>query len=254
MRRNIMNTKKLLMIGLCTVALAACGKEEKKEGHEGHENHATTSDKKVQPLTVDLTVPEHVEKEETVEIKALVKYGKEKVNDADEVMFEVIKDGDTKNSVKEKVKEAKDGVYTFTYNFKEDGTYNIISHVTAFNQHTMPNKEITIGDAAPQHSHQDHHHAGMIHIMDIKAEKDKETTLMMHVMDAKGKPLTEAAVARFEVKAPSGKTEWVDLQESKTGEYETKHIFNESGKYTVTAHAEKQPDFHVHNDTEFEVK
>lgn len=41
-----MNTKKLLMIGLCTVALAACGKEEKKEGHEGHENHATTSDKK----------------------------------------------------------------------------------------------------------------------------------------------------------------------------------------------------------------
>lgn len=98
-----MNTKKLLMIGLCTVALAACGKEEKKEGHEGqHENYATTSDKKVQPLTVDLTVPEHVEKGKTVEIKALVKHGKEKVNDADEVMFEVIKDGDTKNSVKEK--------------------------------------------------------------------------------------------------------------------------------------------------------
>jgi len=244
-----MNAKRLLMIGLCTVALAACGKEEKKEGHEGHENHATTSDKKVQPLTVDLTVPEHVEKGKTVEIKALVKHGKEKVNDADEVMFEVIKDGDAKNSVKEKVKEAKDGVYTFTYNFKEDGKYNVISHVTAFNQHTMPNKEVTIGT-----EHEAHHHAGMIHIMDIKAEKDKETTLMMHVMDAEGKPLTEASVARFEVKAPSGKTEWVDLQESKLGEYETKHTFAESGKYTVTAHAEKQPDFHVHNDTEFEVK
>lgn len=248
-----MNSKKVLIIGLCTVALAACGKEEKKEGHEAHENHATTSDEKVQALTVDLTVPEHVEKGKTVEIKALVKHGKEKVNDADEVMFEVIKDGDTKNSVKEKVKKAKDGVYTLTYTFKEDGTYNIISHVTAFNQHTMPNKEITIGTDAQQHSHHEYH-AGMIHIMDIKAEKDKETTLMMHVMDAEGKPLTDASVTRYEVKTPSGKTEWIDLKESKSGEYTTKHTFSETGKYTVTAHAEKKPDFHVHEETSFEIK
>ncbi|UOB21027.1 FixH family protein [Macrococcus armenti] len=249
-----MNTKKLLMIGLCTVALAACGKEETQEGHEGHENHATTSDEKVQRLTVDLTVPEHIKKGKAVEIKALVKHGKEKVNDADEVMFEVIKDGDTKNSVKENVKEAKDGVYTFTYTFKEDGKYNIISHVTAFNYHTMPNKEITIGEASHEDSHNEHHHAGMIHIMDIKAEKDKETTLMMHVMDEHGKPLSDASVTRYEVKTPSGKTEWIDLKESKSGEYETKHTFSETGKYTVTAHAEKKPDFHVHEETSFEIK
>ncbi len=238
--------KKMLMIGLCITALAACSNDEK---HEEHKKHATQESKDVSPLTVDLTVPEHIEKGKATEIKALVKHGKEKVNDADEVMFEIIKDGDSKNSVKETIKESKDGVYTLNYTFKEDGKYNVISHVTAFNQHTMPNKEVTIGT-----EHEAHHHAGMIHIMDIKAEKDKETTLMMHVMDAEGKPLTEASVARFEVKTPSGKTEWVDLQESKLGEYETKHTFAESGKYTVTAHAEKQPDFHVHNDTEFEVK
>lgn len=238
--------KKMLMTGLCIAVLAACSNDEK---HEAHENHAKQESKEVAPLTVDLTIPEHVEKGKATEIKALVKHGKEKVDDADEVMFEIIKDGDSKNSVKETIKEGKDGVYTLKYTFKEDGNYNIISHVTAFNQHTMPNKEVTIGT-----EHEAHHHAGMIHIMDIKAEKGKETTLMMHVMDAKGKPLTDASVARFEVKSPSGKTEWVDLQESKLGEYETKHTFAESGKYTITAHAEKQPDFHVHNDAQFEVK
>lgn len=238
--------KKMLMTGLCIAVLAACSNDEKDETHE---NHASQETKDVAPLTVDLTIPEHVEKGKETEIKALVKHGKEKVDDADEVMFEIIKDGDSKNSVKETIKEGKDGVYTLKYTFKEDGNYNIISHVTAFNQHTMPNKEVTIGT-----EHEAHHHAGRIHIMDIKAEKGKETTLMMHVMDAKGKPVTDASVARFEVKSPSGKTEWVDLQESKLGEYETKHTFAESGKYTITAHVEKQPDFHVHNDAQFEVK
>lgn len=141
-----MDSKKLLMLGLCTIALTACGKEENKENHKGHENHASQKDKKVAPLTVDLTVPKQVEKDKVTEIKALVKHGNDKVNDADEVMFEIIKDGDTKNSVKEKVKDAKDGIYTLKYTFKEDGKYNIISHVTAHNQHTMPNKDITIGE------------------------------------------------------------------------------------------------------------
>lgn len=250
-----MDSKKLLMLGLCTIALTACGKEENKEDHKGHENHASQTDKKVAPLTVDLTVPKHAEKGKVTEIKALVKHGNDKVNDADEVMFEIIKDGDTKNSVKEKVKDAKDGIYTLKYTFKEDGKYNIISHVTAHNQHTMPNKDITIGEVDHTKNEEHHHadHAGMIHIMDIKADKDKETTLMMHVMDEEGNPLTKATEARYEVKTPSGKTEWIDLKEMKAGEYEAKHTFTERGKYTVVAHAVKKPDFHVHNDLTFEV-
>ena len=43
-----------------------------------------------------------------------------------------------------KVKENKDGKYTLKYKFDEEGTYNITSHVTARDQHTMPNKDINI--------------------------------------------------------------------------------------------------------------
>jgi len=134
--------KKLFIIAASTLLLTACGQETKQEGHEGHGTHSES--KSVIPLTVDLNVPAKAKAGDSVKITATVKNGKAFVNEADEVMFEIIKDKDMKNSVKEKVKKAKDGVYTLEYTFKDKGNYNVISHVTAHNQHTMPNADIVV--------------------------------------------------------------------------------------------------------------
>lgn len=70
--------------------------------------HGTHSESKsVTPLTVDLKVPAKAKAGDSVKITATVKHGKTFVNEADEVMFEIIKDKDMKNSVKEKVKKLK---------------------------------------------------------------------------------------------------------------------------------------------------
>ncbi|MCE4955865.1 FixH family protein [Macrococcoides caseolyticum] len=134
--------KKLLMLGMSALLLTACGQTAKESGHEGHGTH--TESKSVTPLTVDLKVPAKGKVGDKIKITATVKHGKAFVNDADEVMFEIIKDKDMKNSVKEKVKKAEKGVYTLEYTFKNKGHYNVISHVTAHNQHTMPNADITV--------------------------------------------------------------------------------------------------------------
>ncbi|WP_414043760.1 FixH family protein [Macrococcus sp. EM39E] len=134
--------KKLFIIAASTLMLTACSQEAKQEGHEGH---ATSSESKtVTPLTVELDVPAKAKVGEKVIITATVKHGEEFVNEADEVMFEIIKDKNMKKSVKEKVKEAKEGKYTLEYTFKQKGNYNVISHVTAHNQHTMPNGDIIV--------------------------------------------------------------------------------------------------------------
>ncbi|WP_414044767.1 FixH family protein [Macrococcus equi] len=134
--------KKLLLIGASVIMLTACGQEKKHEGHEGHSSQSES--KAVTPLTVDLKAPAKVKAGDKVKITATVKHGKEFVNNADEVMFEIIKDKDMKHSVKEKVKKAEKGVYELEYTFKDKGHYNVISHVTAHNQHTMPNADVTV--------------------------------------------------------------------------------------------------------------
>ncbi|MCU7556289.1 FixH family protein [Macrococcus capreoli] len=134
--------KKIMLIAASALLFAACGHEEKHEGHEGHSKHVESKD--VKALTVDLKAPAKAKAGEKVTITAKVKYGDDAVNDADEVMFEIIKDKDMKKSVKEKVKKAENGVYTLEYTFKEKGNYNVISHVTAHNSHTMPNADIVV--------------------------------------------------------------------------------------------------------------
>nr|WP_263314023.1 FixH family protein [Mammaliicoccus sp. Marseille-Q6498] len=136
MKRLLLTLLTLLVISV----LVACGKDKEKE-HD-HSDHKSSD--KPQALKVDLNVPKEGKKGEEVELSAKVTLGDEKVKDADEVMFEIIKDGDKKTSQMKKVKENKDGLYSLKYKFDEPGTYNVTSHVTAKDQHTMPNKDITI--------------------------------------------------------------------------------------------------------------
>jgi len=236
--------KKLAVILTTGLVLAACGQTEEKHDHAKQEINTN------EPVKVNLSIPEKAKVGQKVKLTAKVTQDGKAINDADEVMFEIIKDGDEGKSVKKMVKEANDGVYELPYTFDKDGSYQVISHVTARSQHTMPDKMIMVGNA----KHSDHvHHEGAVHVMPIKAAKGEPADLMIHVKDEAGKP-KEKLTTRLEVMMPDGKTKWVDLKETKAGQYEGHETFDQAGKYTLTAHAENKEGFHVHSDTTFVVK
>lgn len=237
--------KKLLVLTLSATMLAACG--QSNSGHEGHEK--ASSETKVKPVTVELTTPKMAKANEKVTLKALVKQDGKAINDADEVMFEVI-NTKTNKSDKQKVTKATNGLYTLDYTFKEDGSYKVISHVTAKNQHTMPSKMVTVGEAK-EHEHHDHH-GGMIHIMPITAKVNEKTNFMIHVHSSDDNAVKDADT-KLEITTPDNKTVWVELKQTKDGQYEGSETFKTPGKYHVKAHAENKK-FHTHEESDFEVK
>lgn len=100
-------------------------------------------------LDVKLTVnPEKAQPNEPITFEAAVTYGKEKVTDADEVVFEIWRAND-ENHEKIEMKSDKDGVYRLKKSFAKDGTYYIYSHVTAKSMHNMPKKEFVVGVPSP---------------------------------------------------------------------------------------------------------
>ncbi|MCY8978415.1 FixH family protein [Bacillus halotolerans] len=124
-------------------------------------NTANTAAETPEVLDVKLTGPEKVKPGENAAYEAAVSYGNEAVTDADEVEFEVWKDGEKNDSKMFKAKQ-KDGVYRFETEFKEDGVYTVQSHVTAKKQHSMPTLKVQVGDAdaatkQPEED-QSHHH------------------------------------------------------------------------------------------------
>ncbi|MGG3564569.1 FixH family protein [Neobacillus rhizosphaerae] len=128
--------KKFLLVFISILFLslmASCSNQD--------ENHSEPP----QMLDVDLTVnPEKGEINEPITFKAKVTQGKEKVNDADEVTFEIWRSKDEKHE-KVEIKNPKDGVYRLEKAFQQEGTYYIISHVTARDMHNMPKKEFIVG-------------------------------------------------------------------------------------------------------------
>jgi len=135
--------KKFVFIGiifLVVFALAGCG------GSGGHDG-MNMDEGMMEPLKVDLTLnPEQAKVGEKVSIEVLVTQKDQKVDKADEVEIEIIKDGDS--SVHEKVpaENAGDGKYVLEKTFDGAGTYKITSHVTYGPQHTMPTKSLTVSE------------------------------------------------------------------------------------------------------------
>ncbi|MEH7075393.1 FixH family protein [Neobacillus drentensis] len=80
---------------------------------------------------------------EPITFEAKVTQGKDKVNDA-EVIFEIWRSKADKHE-KMEIKPAENGIYRLEKAFPQEGTYYIISHVTARDMHNMPKKEFTVG-------------------------------------------------------------------------------------------------------------
>lgn len=242
--------KKLLLLFtiVTTVLLVACS-----------ENN-TESDELV-PLEVDFIVPETAEVGETVELKAIVTYGDDFVTDADEVKFEVWETGKRDESDKIDGENHGDGTYTIEYTFEHDGVFEMYAHTTAHNLHTMPKKEIIVGEGG-DYDHEEHDHAHGFHTEGFDLHfmepenivASEETELMTHItLNEDG--LTDANV-RYEIWENDDKdnTTWVDAEEKNAGEYVANHSFEAAGTYHIQIHVEDDEDLHEHMEYEVEVE
>ena len=133
MRKMILWMMSILVVGV----LVACGGEDSSDPAD-----------ELLALEVDFIVPEQVEVGETVELLAEVTYGEDLEKDA-VVRFEVWEqeDEERENSVMLEAENNGDGTYTAEYTFEEEGIYEMYAHTDAHNLHTMPKKQMIVGDA-----------------------------------------------------------------------------------------------------------
>lgn len=136
---NIKSLFTVLITGLLLV-LAACSADgESDENQAGMEE---APDDEMRTLEVDLQTPETAAVGEATELTAYVHSKDEDVTDADQVQFEVLQDEESLDMIE--AEHSENGLYTVEYTFDEPGIYTVISHVDAFDLHTMPQKEITV--------------------------------------------------------------------------------------------------------------
>lgn len=96
-------------------------------------------------IEVKVELPSEIMINKEVEFQANVTQGKEQVNDADKVEFEIWKEGQSdeeNNKIEAEIN--KDGNYYINETFKETGKYFVIAHVTARDMHTMPKVEFEV--------------------------------------------------------------------------------------------------------------
>lgn len=240
----------MLLLAFIAALLVACGDDKGDSVDE------------LVSLDVEFIVPETADVGETVELKAIVTYGDEPVTDADEVQFEVWETGKQDESDKIDAENHKDGTYTIDYTFEHDGVFEMYAHTTAHDLHTMPKKELTVGEGGnddhEDHDHGDHGHGfhteGFdLHFMEPEnVTAGEETELMTHItMDEDG--LKDANV-RYEIWQDKDNTDWVDAEENNAGEYVANYSFEETGTYHIQIHVEDDEDLHEHAEYEVEVQ
>lgn len=127
--------RKWILAGLFLMAaslFAGCGKQE------------TAAVKPAKLVKVQLIVPKTADAGTNIPLKAVVTQGKEKVDDADEVKFEIWKKNSDKNSSMLEAKHDQHGIYTAKTVIKEPGTYTVQVHVTARKMHVMPKTDLSV--------------------------------------------------------------------------------------------------------------
>lgn len=134
--------KKILFLSFMVLSvfiISACNNKEQQE---------QADDKLPEFVEVNLSItPEHGKSNEPIIFEAKVTQGEENVEDANEVKFEIWRAKDEKHE-KIEVKHSEDGIYRLEKAFEQEGTYYIISHVTARDMHNMPKKEFVVGTAS----------------------------------------------------------------------------------------------------------
>jgi uncharacterized lipoprotein NlpE involved in copper resistance len=222
--------KKYFLILMISFALVLIGCSNEKNDDEVREM-----------IEVDLQVPEKAEPNQEIEIYAKVTQGKEIVDDAYEVKFEIWKSGDDNHEMIDS-KHTKDGIYPITYQFKEEGLYYVVSHVTARGMHNMPKKEIIVGQPEQVHEDSDNHshHEKLTFEFetDGNLKANEAITLKTTIMDHH-EPIVNAKVT-FEVwKNDEEKHEYIDTKENDNGMYTATFTPSSAGTYSINIHIVK---------------
>ena len=249
----VMKKLLVLLIGLAIAALVGCSGGNDKENASG-------GDEPPKMIEVEILLPDNIDPNVETEIKAHVTQGDENVEDANEVKFEVFKQGEKDHEMLE-AKHVGDGIYSVKKTFAEEGKYVVISHVTAREMHNMPKKDFVVGNPAEHESAHEssegHEHAHgesnvAIDFPVTSAEAGKETALSAMIKH-EDKPL-EGAKITFEIwKNGQEKHEFIPAKGAGGGQYETKHTFPSAGDFTVNVHVEKG-DLHEHEEKTVTVK
>ncbi|TXC90306.1 hypothetical protein FS935_14735 [Metabacillus litoralis] len=255
--------RKFLFVTFLAVLLSGC-QESDEHNRQSEATKAETEDIEVKAPKVEIISKEHVSRNEDISIVANVYYGEELVDDA-EVTFE-IKD-EEKKSEKVEADFIGDGQYKITYQFLENGLYNVTAHTNVKSYHTMPTKAIQVGEGGANEStnqegntshHEEHddqgeHQHSSVKIMtedlaEFTVNKEEELFTMIN----KGNdPLIDATV-RFEIwKEGNDHHHYVDAIESTTkGSYISNFTFDEVGLYHIIVHVEKAE---IHDHVEVKV-
>ncbi|WP_214797401.1 FixH family protein [Exiguobacterium sp. s5] len=238
------------LVGL--FVLGACGADETTSGTETVQS--------MEPVEAELNVPATADKDETVTLAVRVTQDGEAVDDADEIKFEVWKNGAKEESEMTKASLTEDGVYEAETTFVEEAVYTVQVHVTARSMHTMPTTNVTVGHPetaaeAEAEAEQDHHnHAGADIVLDPTQAVANEVQPFTVNVKIEHEALTGADVQLEVFKDGADKHDWVKLDETEGGSYEGEHTFKESGIYNVQVHVTKGHDIHEHIMETVEVK
>lgn len=212
----------------------------------------------LEPLVVDLTVTESVDIGETVKMEAVVTQGDEKIEDADEVIYEIWEEGKQDEGEKIDSVNEEEGLYTAETSFDREGTYHIQVHVTAIGMHTMPKETVIVGGGGNYEEAEGHdHHETEGFSMHFKgldtvvAGTEKE--LVVH-LELDAEPFEDASV-RYEIWSEGNpdKHDWIDAEELTSGEYSSSYTFKEVDTYTIVIHVEDDEELHEHEEHEINV-
>lgn len=226
------------------------------------ENEEKQVSEELKHLEVEIVADEKIELNKEVEIACLVTYGDEKVTDADEVKFEIWKQGEEKHEMITGEHQG-DGKYAVTKTFTEAEKYSVVAHVTARSMHNMPKKEIMVGqvqenqavhETTNKQTHHSHPHANVIaELQQTQPFVAGENTELTASVTFDHEPLTEANV-KFEIwKDNEKKHEFIEATELGKGQYKANYQFSQPGLYHVNIHVEKG-EIHEHQLEKIDVR
>ena len=133
-----------LSILILILLIAGCGQNGDNSQHgQPHDSPGHAAGGEVQAIKVHAQIPEQIKAGQEVTLAVKVTQGDELVEDADEVVFEIWKEGQEEHE-KIEVDHQKDGIYALQKQFAEPGTYYLIPHVTARGMHSMPKSQFEV--------------------------------------------------------------------------------------------------------------
>lgn len=138
----MLNSRKLNVLLSLIIAATVSG----CSGGKGDNNHMhAESNMSMEPIKVELSwSPLQVAAGQKVVFEALVTQDGQPVDDAKEVLFEVVNKNDRGQKLEFAGESSGDGIYKAEGTMEAEGEFTVTSHVTARTQHSMPSKKLVV--------------------------------------------------------------------------------------------------------------